>query len=66
MLQVTTIRQNPDWVKERLALKNFTDIHLVDELLKWDEKRKQYQFENDQLNAKIKSASREIGDLMKG
>jgi seryl-tRNA synthetase len=64
MLQVAFIRQNADLVKERLAVKNFKQLQLVDELLQWDEKRKQYQHELDELQAKINSASKEIGQLM--
>ena len=64
MLQVAFIRQHTELVKQRLAIKNFKQPELVDELLKWDEKRKQYQFELDELQAKINAASKEIGQLM--
>ena len=64
MLQVNIIRQNPDFVKERLAVKNFKQLELVDEVLQWDDKRKQIQLERDNLLAKINAASKEIGQLM--
>jgi seryl-tRNA synthetase len=64
MLQVPFIRQNLDAVKERLAVKNFKQPELVDELIKWDDKRKQYQQEQDELLSKINAASKEIGQLM--
>ena len=64
MLQVSFIKQNTDLVKQRLAVKNFKQPELVDELVKWDDKRKQYQFELDEILAKINSASKEIGQLM--
>lgn len=64
MLLVPFIRQNTELVKERLAVKHFKQPELVDELLRWDEKRKQYQFEQDELLAKINAASKEIGQLM--
>jgi seryl-tRNA synthetase len=64
MLQVNFIRQNVDLVKERLAVKNFKELQLVDELLQWDDKRKQSQLEQDNLLAKINAASKEIGQLM--
>jgi seryl-tRNA synthetase len=64
MLQIGIIRQKADWVKERLAIKNFAQPELIDELLVWDEKRKKYQHELDDLQAKINSASKEIGQLM--
>lgn len=64
MLQVAFIRQNIELVKQRLAVKNFRQLQLVDELIQWDDKRKQYQFELDDLQAKINAASKEIGQLM--
>ncbi|MGB8194105.1 MAG: serine--tRNA ligase [Chitinophagaceae bacterium] len=65
MLQLNIIRQNPDAVKQRLAVKYFAQPELIDELLKWDEKRKQYQHEQDTLLSKINAASKEIGQLMR-
>jgi seryl-tRNA synthetase len=64
MLQLNVIRQNPDHVKQRLAVKYFAQPELIDELLKWDDKRKQYQHEQDTLQSKINAASKEIGQLM--
>jgi seryl-tRNA synthetase len=64
MLQVAFIRQHTALVKERLAIKNFKQPELVDELLQWDDKRKQYQFELDEIQAKINAASKQIGQLM--
>ncbi len=64
MLQLTVIRQNPDFVKERLAHKYFKQPELVDELLLWDDKRKQLQTDRDNLQAAVNKASKEIGMLM--
>src|SRR6185295_309521 len=64
MLQVNIIRQNPELIKERLAVKHFKQLDLVDEVLQWDDKRKQFQLEQEGLLAKINSASKEIGQLM--
>jgi seryl-tRNA synthetase len=64
MLQVPFIRQYTEAVKQRLAVKNFKQPELIDELIKWDDKRKQYQQEQDELLAKINSSSKEIGQLM--
>lgn len=64
MLLVPFIRANTDLVKERLAVKHFKQPELVDELILWDDKRKQYQFELDEMQAKINSASKEIGQFM--
>ncbi len=40
MLQVNYIRQNRDTVLERLAVKNFTQTQLVDEIIALDDERK--------------------------
>lgn len=64
MLVVPFIRQHTELVKQRLAIKNFKQPELIDELLLWDDKRKQYQHELDDLQAKINAASKEIGQLM--
>jgi seryl-tRNA synthetase len=64
MLQLQAIRQNPGWVKEKLAIKNFTEIDIVDAVLSLDEERKKLQLEFDTNQAKVNSASKEIGQLM--
>jgi len=64
MLQVAFIRQNLEGVKQRLAVKNFKQPELVDELLQWDDKRKQYQQEHENAQSKIKTASGAIHQLM--
>ena len=64
MLQVNVLRQKTDWVKERLAIKNFKQPELVDEIIALDDERKKLQAEFDATQAKINSASKEIGKLM--
>lgn len=64
MLQLAFIRQNRDLVKERLAVKNFANLELVDEIIAVDEQRRKKQLENDDLAAKVNAASKEIGMLM--
>lgn len=64
MLQLAFIRQNRDLVIERLSVKNFADLHLVDEIIELDEQRRKKQIENDELLAKVNAASKEIGMLM--
>jgi len=64
MLQLQVLRQNPEWVKERLAVKHFADTNLVDAVLSLDEQRKKLQLEFDNTQAKVNSASKEIGALM--
>lgn len=64
MLQLAFIRQNRDLVKERLAVKHFADVTLVDQIIELDEQRRKTQLENDELAAKVNAASKEIGMLM--
>lgn len=65
MLQVNYIRQNRDEVIERLGIKNFTQTELVDEVITLDDERKRLQAEFDNTQAKVNSASKEIGSLMR-
>jgi seryl-tRNA synthetase len=64
MLQVNVLRQNATWVKERLAVRNFKQLDLVDEIVALDDKRKKLQLEFDNTQAKINSSSKDIGKLM--
>lgn len=64
MLQVSLLRQKTDWVKERLAIKNFKQTELVDEIIFLDDERKKLQAEFDSLQSKINSSSKNIGKLM--
>ena len=64
MLQVAFIRNNKEEVKQRLAVKNFAEVDLVDEILSLDEERKKLQLEFDSTQAKVNSTSKEIGQLM--
>jgi len=64
MLTLQQIRQNPDAVKTGLLKKYFGQPELVDVIIGLDDLRKKLQFESDNLQAKINSASKEIGMLM--
>src|SRR6188508_426955 len=64
MLQVAYIRNNKEEAKQRLAVKNFAELDLVDEILSLDEERKKLQMEFDNTQAKVNSNSKEIGQLM--
>jgi seryl-tRNA synthetase len=64
MLQINYIRQNAAQVKERLAVKNYGDIQLVDKLLEADEQLRKLKTETEVLQASINTASKEIGMLM--
>ena len=65
MLQLATLRNQADFVKERLAVKNFKELELVDEIISLDDKRKSLTFQFDETKAKINAASKEIG-MLKG
>jgi seryl-tRNA synthetase len=64
MLQVAFIRNNTKLVKERLAIRNFKELNLVDSIISFDNERKNLQFNFDETQSKINSASKEIGQLM--
>lgn len=64
MLQVNVLRNNPQWVKERLAVKNFKQLELVDEIIVLDDERKRIQSDYDNTQSKVNAASKEIGKLM--
>ncbi len=64
MLQLQVLRQNPEGVKQKLAIKNFADLSLVDTIISLDDERKKTQLEFDNSQAKLNSTSKEIGALM--
>jgi seryl-tRNA synthetase len=65
MIEIQTIRQNPDFVKERLAVKNFNELNIVDEILKTDEERRLIQGKLDEIRNKENTLAKEIGNLFK-
>ena len=64
MLQVQVLRQDPQLVKDRLSVKHFADIELVDNIVGLDDERKRLQLEFDNNQAKVNTASKEIGVLI--
>lgn len=64
MLQLQVLRQDKEGVKARLAIKHFAEPQLVDTILSFDDERKRLQLEFDTNQAKVNSASKEIGALM--
>ena len=64
MLQLQVLRQDPQSAKDKLAIKNFSEINLVDEIIALDDERKRLQLESDTALSKINAASKEIGQLM--
>ncbi|WP_448702329.1 serine--tRNA ligase [Mucilaginibacter sp. AW1-3] len=65
MLQVSYIRENREHVLERLAVKNFKQPELVDEVIRLDEQRRQTQNTLDGISAESNTAAKQIGELMR-
>ena len=64
MLQVQVLKNYTAEVKQRLAKKQFKQPELVDLIISLDDERKKLQNEFDQTQAKVNTASKEIGKLM--
>jgi len=65
MLEIAIIRNNPEEVKSRLAVKNFKELDLVDEAISVDAKRRSVQLLLDDNLNKQNIIAKEIGDLFK-
>ena len=64
MLQVNFLRQNKELAKKKLAIKQFSNIGLIDEVIALDDERKQLQASFDDIQSKVNAASKEIGAHM--
>ncbi len=64
MLQINYIRQHTAIVKEKLAVKHFADLSLIEKLLEIDEQVRKLKTETEFLQSGINAASKEIGMLM--
>ena len=64
MLQISFIRQNAALVKERLGIKHFGDVLLVDKVVELDEQVRKLKVESETLQADMNAASKAIGQLM--
>ncbi len=64
MLTLKLLREAPDFVVERLAVKNFDAKEIVDQILDLDRSRRQYQTELDGCLAQQKIQAKAIGALM--
>ena len=64
MLQLSVIRQQTEMVKERLAVKNFTDTSIVDAIIKADDEKRKLQLESENIQSRANAISKEIGKLM--
>ncbi len=65
MLQIQFVRENKDYVIERLKIKNFDANDIVTNIITIDAKRREAQIKADELLAKLNQLSKEIGDLFK-
>ena len=65
MLVISYIREHRDEVIERLAIKNFTNVALIDEILKLDDERRATKKQCDETLAALNANARIIGDLYK-
>jgi len=64
MLQLSVLRNDPAFVKERLAVKHCKQLDLVDSIIALDDQRKKLQLDFDTTQAKVNAASKEIGKMM--
>ncbi|GET20194.1 serine--tRNA ligase [Prolixibacter denitrificans] len=65
MLSLKFIQENPDWVVERLAVKEFDAREIVDQVLELYRKRNETQNKVDLRKAEMNKLSKEIGMLFK-
>ncbi len=61
MLDIRLIREKPDFVRARLATRGGGDEAKIDEVVRMDEERRQFQTALQQLNADRNRLSKEIG-----
>ena len=65
MLQVSYIRENREEVLNRLSVRNFKSLELVDQIIKLDEDRRQTQTLLDSIAAEANVAAKKVGELMR-
>ena len=64
MLQISFIRQHTELVKERLSVRYFNDLPVVDKVVELDEQVRKLKVETETLQAEMNASSKEIGLLM--
>ena len=64
MLQISFIRQHIDLVKERLSVKQYSDIAIVDRVVDLDEQVRSLKLAAETMQAEMNLISKEIGLLM--
>lgn len=65
MLTLKFIEENRDFVIERLGVKHFKNVEIVDQIIELNKKRKQLQNQNDSLQAELNKIAKEIGLMFK-
>ncbi len=65
MLTINLIRENSDFIVERLRIKNFDAGEIVGRILELDQTRREIQSKCDQMQADMNRISKEIGGMMK-
>lgn len=65
MLDIRLIRENPEYVKERIRLRGGDNWMLIDKVLECDELRRKFETEKQTLSQERNSSSKLIGQMMK-
>jgi seryl-tRNA synthetase len=65
MLTINLIRENKDFVIERLKVKNFDATEIIGKILELDSAKRELQKNTDAMQAEMNRISKEIGSLMK-
>lgn len=65
MLTLQQIKENPELIVERLAIKGFDGKDAIARVIELDDKRRQLQLKNDTAAAELKKLAASIGVLMK-
>ncbi|MCD8387758.1 MAG: serine--tRNA ligase [Bacteroidales bacterium] len=65
MLTLQQIKENPDHIVERLAVKGFDGREAIDKVVELDAQRRQLQMRNDNQAAELNKLAAQIGKLMK-
>src|SRR6185436_4765399 len=65
MLQVSFLRDKKEEALQRLSIKNFTDLPLIDSVLELDDQRRKTQSELDSLLSSQNSLAKQVGELFK-
>lgn len=65
MLLLSYLSEHKEEVKRGLAIKNFSNLALVDDIIALDEQRKMFQKERDDAQAGLNTISKEVGVCFK-